>query len=366
MAQKPSPKKTKTKKSLHNHQDSIYRAKHVKVRLAHHKHTLKKLPFYCTSYALIFFLLVFTSAFVLLIKHYASADQQITGSVNLSGVVIDRPPEIPAQITYPADKSRFNRSELDISGTCEPNNYVEVYRRRVFKGMAYCSNDGKFSMTIALRSGLNELRARTRDSIGQYGPDSRIIKVYYDQTGKGGQTFGQRRAVTSDPDSGNEGQLQIYTEPVQRGILLGQSIKLEYELSGSSPPYTLFIDWGDDSKNTLVKHDKEGKYSQTHTYKDPGQHVIRITAIGTNGESSTIQTVILVHGTVAPISYSMVCDGQTDKSNFSEYCMPPNKITKTIDLLWPAIIVATLMTASFWVGEKVLYYRIGKPSAKQK
>lgn len=325
------------------------------VRIAHHRHTLKKLPFYCTSYALLFFILVFTSAFVLLVTHYAKADMQ-SGSVNLTGVINAPPPEIAAQITYPQDGAHFNRSDVEVSGTCLDDTYIEIYRKDIFAGMTICAG-GRFSVQITLVPGQNDLKARTRDSLGQYGPDSAKIKVYFD--------LEKSSIVSKDPKmlQGFYKPLLIYTDPVQRGILSGQSIKLEYEIDGNEPPYTVVIDWGDDSRSTLVKHEKEGNYFAQHLYKQAGQRTIKISGIGARGGNATIQTIIVVHPSSAPLTSSSVCDGQTASSNFSEYCTPPSKITEVVDLIWPAIIIAILMTVSFWFGEKVIYHRLKKSHA---
>ena len=328
----------------HNHPSGVYRHKQLHVRVAGRQHTGKKLPFYCTSYAILFFILVFASSIVLFASYSAKADQQ-TSTIQLSGVVNGKPPEIPAKITSPANGSHFTISQIEISGTCLQDNYVEIYRKDVFAGMTTCSVEGTYKISITLVPGSNTIVARTRDSLGQYGPNSEPVTYYLDQGVGAAQNSTNSATELMKP-------LLIYTDPVQKGLLVGQSLKINYEIDGSEPPYSIAIDWGDGTPLTLEKYDKEGDYSASHTYKAPGQITIRISGIGSKGGRATIQTIIVVHSSNTPItSTTTSCSG----NSFAEYCLPSDRLATIVEFLWPAIIVATLMTASFWMGEKIPY-----------
>lgn len=335
----------KPRKKLKNpkHQDSVYRHKHLRIRLAHHKHTGKRLPFYCTSYAIVFFLLTFTSSVVLLATYSAKADQQQTGTVQLDGVVQGRPPEIPAKVTTPTNGTHFTDSQLEISGTCLQDKYIEIYRKGIFAGMTICSPEGTFKITITLVPGENSISVRTRDSLGQYGPNSEAITYFLDQK-TSTLTIANGEALKP---------LLIYTDPVQKGLLVGQSVKVDYQIHGDEPPYSVVIDWGDGTPVTIIKHDKEGNYSSNHVYKDPGQRTIRISGIGGSGIKASIQTVIVVHSANAPIS-STSSNG-CEVNSFSQYCLKSEGLTGVIEFMWPAIVVASLMAGSFWIGEKITY-----------
>ncbi|MEK9195933.1 MAG: hypothetical protein AAB914_01055, partial [Patescibacteria group bacterium] len=141
----------RTTKKLKNpkHARAVYRHRHLRIRLAHHKHTGRKLPFYCTSYAIVFFILVFTSSVVMFATYSAKADQSI-GTVQLVGEVKGKPPEIPAKIVTPIDGAQFTNSQIEISGTCLQDKYIEVYRKSIFAGMAICDKNGTFKITITL------------------------------------------------------------------------------------------------------------------------------------------------------------------------------------------------------------------------
>lgn len=322
------------------HLDSTFRAKRVPIRVAHHKHTGRRLPFYCTSYAALFFLLTFTSVLILLVSNSAKADQQI-GSVQLSGVVKDKPPETAAKITYPATESGTKDSRIEVRGTCEPDTYIEIYRKKVFAGMTKCSASGDFAITISLVRDKNVLIAKTRDAIGQYGPDSSPVIVYFNPVNQFQQMI-------------------IYTEPIQKAIFAGQTLTLDYRVESSEPPYTIAIEWGDGTPATLVKHDKEGDYSASHIYDTAGQRTVNISGIGANGSTAFIQTIVVVYpaNTSAGTTSSSNCS-ESSGANFSNYCFPTNStLVKITEMLWPAIIVASLMTISFWVGEKLMIHQL--------
>lgn len=333
----------------YSHLDATFRTRGVPIRVAHKKHTGRRLPFYCTSYAAIFFLIAFSGALILLFAHSVRADQQ-SGVVQLSGQVKGKPPDVVAKITYPANESHFTQSEIEIRGTCQEEMYVEVYRQGSFAGMAICTIEGRFKITITLVSGENKIKIRTRDSLGQYGPDSKVTTIYFDS----------KSAEQNVGVSGNSKDLfrplMIYTSPTQRGVLAGQPMALDYEIDGDEPPYTIAIDWGDGSPTTLVRHEKKGDFATSHTYHDAGQRTIRISGLGSKESRASIQTVVVVHPLNAPISDTASCNNNGFGGSFSEYCLPGgNTLADVGNLVLPATVVATLMTASFWVGEKLTF-----------
>ncbi|MEK9196110.1 MAG: PKD domain-containing protein, partial [Patescibacteria group bacterium] len=146
--------------------------------------------------------------------------------------------------------------------------------------------------------------------------------------------------------------LLIYTEPVQAGLLIDQYFKINYEVDGGESPYSIVVDWGDGAPVTLLSHDKAGDYSANHTYKNPGQRTIRISGMDAKGSKATIQTIVVVHSSNAPVAHiSNSCQG----GSFSEYCFASDDVTSVIEYVWPAIAIATLMASSFWLGEKITY-----------
>ncbi len=295
--QRQKRKKDLERNKPKSHLDSTFRAGKIPIRVAHKKHTGQRLPFYCTSYAALFFLLAFTSSLVLLVANTVSADQQ-SGIVQLAGQVKGKPPEVAAKITYPSNSARFTKSETEVRGTCQQDMYVELYRNNIFSGMTVCGDDGRFSINITLAPGENILKARTRDSLGQYGLDSREIRVFYDL----------KLASVGIKEGSKVKPLFVYTSPTQRGVLAGQPLSIDYEIDGGEPPYTVAIDWGDSSSVTLLNHKKSGNYATSHIFNEAGQKTVRISVIGSNDDKATIQTIVVVHPINAPISSVSDCN----------------------------------------------------------
>lgn len=342
MAAKP-PKKPKRVNKLSHHK-STYKPKKFPVRLAHHKHTGRHLPFYCTSYAVLFFLLVFAGALLLFVTHSTKASQRVeSGSVNLFGEVRGSAPSTAATIQSPPDGSRFTSPQLEVKGSCLEGSYIELYRNGSFAGMVLCSANNTFSITITLDAGKNSLKAKTRDSFGQYGPDSATVVVFYDPPGSSGDSI--------------VSPVRIELEPGIYGALEGQPLAINYKISGDKPPYAVSVDWGDGEPGTLVSLNKLGGHKISHEFKKSGHMIIRFNALGSAGTSSTVQTVAVIYGAEdINISVGYTCKSTANK--FSSHCIANDPLIDLTEKLWPALIVALLMTVSFWVGETVIYRRL--------
>ena len=346
--------KTSKKVNTRPHLTSTYKTKKVPVRVAYHKYTGKKLPFYCTSYALIFFLLSLTFFSVILSARLVAADQTGSGNIFLSGQVKGKPPEIAAQITSPKNGEKFTNTKILIEGTCLQDTYVEIYRGNRFLGMAACNSEGRYTMTITLWYGKNVLVAKIRDSLGQYGPNSTPIEVYYERP-SGSNSNSTDGASKIDPDN----QFELLIDPLQQSIWLGQALKISYTVKGDKPPYTLAFDWGDGTPSDLIKQDKPGTYTITHIYKQAGKNVLRISVLGSAGGNGTIQSVVIVHTNEALVSGTISCADNPTDAVFASICNPPVKqevfITRFIG---PAVGLASIMAFSFFIGEKLVFARM--------
>lgn len=344
--------KTSKKVSPKPHLTSTYKTKKVPVRVAYHKYTGKKLPFYCTSYALIFFLLSLTFFSVILSARLVAADQTANGNIFLSGEVRGKPPEVAAQITSPKNGDKFTNTKVLIEGTCLQDTYVEIYRGKRFLGMAVCDSDGRYAITVTLWYGKNVLVAKIRDALGQYGPNSTPIEVFYERPG--GDS-----ATADGLNEGSTGPFELLIDPLQQSIWLGQAIKISYTVRGDKPPYTLAFDWGDGTPSDLIKQDKPGTYTITHIYKQAGKNVLRISGLGSAGGNGTIQTVVIVHTNEALVSGTVSCADNPTDAVFASICNPPVKqevfITRFIG---PAVGLASIMAFSFFIGEKLVFARM--------
>ncbi len=347
-------KKTKPRKNPPKHHDSTYKLKRSKVRIAHHKHTGRWLPFYCTSYAIVFFLVIFAGSLVLFTTSAARANTA-SGFIQLSGVVKGPPPEVPAKITAPSSGAVLQDSPVELRGTCLSGTFVEVYRQNIFAGMTACNNDGTFTMVITLIPGSNDLTAKIRDNLGQYGPDSDKVVLIYQPRSSAPGDVNSTNLSTGDSYAKS---LLVYTPAVQRGLIVEQQLQLEYEIDGGVGPYTMSINWGDDSPETLINHKQKGNFASHHRYKKPGQYTVRLNAIDSSGLRASIQTIVVVHGQIAPVATVDNCDYSSFASTFSQYCVQSGTLERATNFIWPALVIASLMAISFWVGERAIYAQL--------
>jgi hypothetical protein len=327
-------------------------------RLAHHRHSGRQLPVNCTSYATLFFLLAMTGCVLLFAGQAAKADQIADGAITLSGQVDGTPPTMAAALTTPAPGAKFAKSLVNIAGTCSPGLIVEAYRNGVFAGSDVCSGQGGFSFTITLVEGPNELKIRSKDGQNQYAPDSATTIIYYSAPMPASQKRAQSGSAAS-PSSPAGLPFLIYTEAVQRGIALSDNLGLRYEINGGNAPYAVSINWDDKSPDSLYSQKNEGNFKAEHRYERAGQYSISIKGSDEAGHEAFIQTIAVVQAVTTPASSGAVTSQNGCASDSREpRCSTSSPLVQIVEKMWPAFAAASVMTFSFWAGEKVVYIRL--------
>ena len=331
------------------------------IKVSNNTHTGKKLPWHSTSYAVLFFLLIFTAVFSFVCFRQIS---QAANDISLSGKVLGPPPTTAPIITSPTNGQHTSNNLIAVSGTCTSALLVEIYRNGAFAGSVPCSGSDSFTINITLVTGANQLIAKVSDSVGQYGPDSQPVTVFYDIPKTAANTSTSPGSVATLP-------LLLYTEPVQQGSSRGQPSILTYEVAGGIAPYALSISWGD-GQDEFMPVGGIGKYQVKHTYDQPGQYIVTLSMKDTNQELAFMQTIIIVNGKAdasllsKPLSLaSLLCsqpDGlQTFDSGSILHVTLGQKLTcriiESASYVWPVLIIAALMTFSFWAGERVILLR---------
>ncbi len=319
--------------------------KKLGVSLTHHQHTGNRVPIRYTSYTLLFFLLVLAGSILLLAGHVAKADQTAQGDINLSGKLLGPPPSTAAVITNPSNGQRFSSNIIDVDGSCTAGLIVEIFRNDSFAGSARCQSQGSFHLSISLIPGQNDLKARIRDDASQYGPDSTIVGAFYDVPKTPTAAVPQPPLATALP-------FLIYTQSVQRGTGNGGNLQLKYEINGGKAPYAIAINWGDGTKVDAVVQSGEGDFTLSHKYTSAGQYTLSISGNDAAHNRAYVQSVAAVQG--LPVAAAV--SGCRDFSGIT--CNVSNQLQRLVDELWPAFIVACLMTVSFWLGERVVYGRL--------
>lgn len=333
----------------------------ARIRLSQKQHTGRKLSIHSTSYAVLFFLLMFTGVLTYIITQQAIATGQTiieNGSITVSGVVEGPPPTIAANITSPVNNQHFATNIINVSGTCEAGALVEVFRNGSSSGSQVCSGSSDFSINITIVPGENDLVARSSNGTGEYGPDSSTVTVFLDGTltsgdnSTGGQQGGGEQDEASSEETGSIGlPFLIFTEPVQRGVWPKQKFQLPYEIDGGEAPYAISIDWGDNSHADTIPHSKAGNFKRSYVYAKPGQYTVKISGTDNNQDKAFVQTIVIVNGQTAAAPSSVFdLDSEGCENNNSVACL----IIRNADAVWPVLIVTVIMTFSFWAGEQMV------------
>jgi hypothetical protein len=289
-------------------------------RLRHHSHT---------SYAGLGFLLLLCG-FLLLGFSFGTdaatpAVNPQSGSVGLTGVVKGPPPTEAAVITSPRNGQHTSTIPITVSGSCPAGTFVQITKNGVFAGAATCGEDGTFSLQVDLFDGQNLLLARVSDALGQFGPDSAVVTVFYDAPSLNLQSGGVGR------------QLFLETTTTVQGMSPGQTSSRSVTSVGGVGPYAVSWDWGDGT-NSLVSQQTEGTTTASHSYERPGNYRVIIRVTDGGGNSAFLQVVTVVNGALDSLGAS----GGTGKAAF-----PGLLITA-----WPLYVLALVMVIVFWLGER--------------
>lgn len=257
-----------------------------------------------------------------LIFHLPKAEAQLqdSGSVGIEGTVPAKPPANPSTISVPGNGQGFSSLPVRVSGLCQTDLLVAVYKNNVFGGSAVCVG-GNYSIEIDLFAGRNDLVARQFDDLNQPSPDSNTVAITFnDSSGQGGA----RIALTT-----------AYSKR-------GSSTPLIWPLaiSGGQGPYAVSVDWGDGSQSDLISRPVGGDFEIKHEYKQPGVYKIIVRATDSQGFSAFLQLVGVHNG---PIQQSGELGG------------PAGLIFKEkLPLAFWIVIGAALpfMLSAFWLGKK--------------
>lgn len=293
-------------------------AHHHSGKLRHHAHT---------SYAGLMFALLLTG--LLLVGSSVATEAAVpavnpqSGSVGLTGTVRGPAPSQAAVITSPQNGTRTSTIPLTVSGICPPNTFVLITKNGSFAGATDCLPNGTFKLEIDLFVGRNQLVAKVSDALGQYGPDSAAVTVYYDAPG------------FNLPGSNVGRQLFLQADTTVVAVSPGQNLTRSVTIIGGVGPYAVSWDWGDGS-TSLVSQGIEGVISASHTYDRPGNYRVIVRVTDSSGNAAFLQLVTVINGPVAVVGKSS-----------GNGAFPGVLLTA-----WPLYFLALLMVLLFWLGER--------------
>jgi len=203
---------------------------------------------------------------------------------------------------------------------------VLITKNGAFAGATDCQANGTYKLDIDLFDGQNQLVAKVSDALGQYGPDSTAVSVFY-------------AAPSLAVPGGSVGrQLFMQADTTVYAVSPGQNLSRSLTIVGGVGPYAVSWDWGDGT-TSLVSHAGEGAIAASHTYARPGNYRVIVRVTDGVGNAAFLQLVTIVNGPVA-------ATGTTNGSGLGS--LPGSLLTA-----WPLYILALLMVALFWLGERV-------------
>jgi hypothetical protein len=294
-----------------------------------HKHTGRIATHRHTSYAGLFFVLLVMSALLLGVSVSAVAAPPATnpqsGSVGLTGIVRGPAPKTAAQILTPKTGTRTSTTPITVSGTCPQNSFVSVSKNNSFGGVVQCGDDGTFSLLVDLFAGLNSLVAKVSDALGQYGPDSNPVTIFYDSP------------VLSQPGGSVGRQMILEMTTTVAATNPGQPIDRTVTLVGGVGPYAVSWDFGD-GQTALQSAASEGDLTQTHKYDRSGTYTVIVKVTDSARNSAFMQFVTIVNGVAQAV-------GSNKGSGLG--ALPGTLLTA-----WPLWLLAVLMVFFFWLGER--------------
>ncbi|MEK7152975.1 MAG: hypothetical protein AAB834_03445, partial [Patescibacteria group bacterium] len=241
----------------------------------------------------------------------------------------------PAIITYPSDQQHLSTAIVDVRGTCPAQSYVKLFRNGNFSGVAQCVNN-TFTIRTSLDVGANQLQARVFNLTDSEGPLSSPITVYYDVSAPATPSHPKepppaRPSPTGPPSTG---PLIILTDYKYQVHYRGDPFEWTLEVRGGRQPYTVIVDWGDDSQST-IEIGEGSPLTITHAFPEIQVYEPLITAVDQNGAVVVLQLSAVVKEPVT---------GPTSS--------PFASIQRYLWIVWSVYGVVVLMVLSFWLGEQ--------------
>lgn len=299
------------------------------LHLSGHVHSGKIRSHAHTSYAGLTFALLIVGVLLLGSSWAASAATPVqnpqSGSVGLSGTVRGPAPSIAASIASPRTGSSTTTIPITVTGTCPVSTFVSITKNGIFGGVTACQDDGTFSLLIDLFDGSNILLAQVSDALGQYGPNSSPVTVFYN-------------APSLNLPGGSVGK-QLFLEATTTVTAgePGQAVNRSATIVGGTGPYAVSWDWGD-GNTSLLSQPKDGSSGAEHKYARPGTYRVTLRVTDVQGNTALLQLITVINGPVDPIG--------TTKGN-GLGALPGSLLTA-----WPLYGLAFIMVVFFWLGER--------------
>ncbi len=321
---------------------------HRTLHLQHHAHTGKRLHHRHTSYRGLAIVLFLAVGFIVGLNNlaHATADSLYVYATNPAPI-----PTQPAIITGPP-AGKVSEPQTVISGYCPrstPRVIIEILLDGVSAGSTACTGTNSFSLPITVSSGQHTVVARIHTITNGVGPDSRPFTLYANF-----QTTNPISKKTSPSPTATTKSNLIIT-PMSTFIVFGPTKDAVWQgtISGGILPYTIRINWGDNSTQTTTVRTVAAQ-SFTHRYKAMHSYDITLQVTDATG-AQTIRHDTAVTPYTAPSATSGTAkdsggSGNSTNTTTSDASSPIRKILKNFALVgaYSVLIFTIAAFAVLW------------------
>ena len=250
---------------------------HRTLHLQHHAHTGKRLHHRHTSYRGLAIILLLAGGLMVGFNNLAhvTADSLYVSATNPAPI-----PTQPAIITGPP-AGKVSEAQAVISGYCprsNPSIIIEILLDGISAGSTTCTNANSFSLPITVSSGQHSVVARIHTITNGVGSDSKPFALY--ATFPATSTTANKTTAKSAPLA----KSSLNIAPVSSFVVFGpaQDAIWRGTISGGLLPYSMVINWGDNSTETATVK-TQAPQSFTHQYKAMRSYDITVQATDVTG-----------------------------------------------------------------------------------
>ena len=279
----------------------------------------------------------------------------VTNIYTVNASVVGTAPKKAPTITFPLSGAKFSRSIMTLTGKCQSNTYIVLYRNGAFSGVGLCEENGTYHIRTDLFVGENDLQTQIFSPTDQPGPLSSVQTVYYHPVELPvvvpEQPVAKSTPVSSTPTVKVSNPLLFKTQYKYRGTYTDTPSKWVMSIEGGSPPYAISVNWGD-GDTELISKTTAGSFEIEHTYHKAGaykgSYYIEFSATDAQKSKTFLQLLAIINDPPNKGVGAITGQSQNDIQNVASNDNPLDSIVK---FAWSGYGVSLLMLTSFWLGE---------------
>lgn len=253
------------------------------LKLQHRKHSGRLIHHRHTSYRALIAIVLLAGIVVILTSRVAAADDIV-----ITATVPAPIPTVAPIISTPQPGNSSKSPQIIVRGSCptiSPPIVIALFDNGSFVGSAPCIN-GSFSLGVSLATGANSLVATVETITGGTGKSSSSVVVTY--SALGGAVLPAKQKSTPPRMSFVEHNLLLTFGPNKDATISGS-------ISGGTPPFTLTVDWGDLSHQTLTA--STHTITASHHYAESRVYAVRLDIADVFGAVTAFQTAAVTFAT---------------------------------------------------------------------